>query len=43
VLSMSDGREFGDLRVDSFSTSSERTSSSGVSIDYEIVYTQLKV
>ena len=43
VLAMSDGKEFGELRMDSLSTNSERTSSSGVSIDYEIVYTQLKV
>lgn len=43
VLTISGGREFGDLRMDSFSTSRERTSSSGVSIDYEIIYMQLKV
>lgn len=38
----SDG-EFGDVRMDSFNKSNERTSGSGVSIDYEIIYTQLKV
>ena len=43
VLTMSGGREFGDLRMDSFNASRERTSSSGLSVDYEIVYTQLKV
>jgi hypothetical protein len=43
VLAMSDGREFGDLRMDSFNLSCERANSSGVSVDYEIVYKQLKV
>jgi hypothetical protein len=43
ALAISGGREFDDLRMDSFSTSSERTSSSGVTVDYEIIYTQLKV
>ena len=42
-LAISGGREFSDLRMDSFSMSRERTSSSGVSVDYEIIYTQLKV
>ena len=43
TLVVSDGREFCDVRMDSFNTSNERTSGSGVSIDYEIIYTQLKV
>ena len=43
TLSIDGGREFDDVRMDSFNTSNERTSSSGVSSDYEIIYTQLKV
>jgi len=35
------GKEFDNLRMDAFKVSNERTSGSGVSIDYEIVYTQL--
>jgi len=35
------GEEFGNLRMDSFRVSKERTDSSGIIIDYEIVYTQL--
>jgi len=34
--------EFSDVRMDSLNTSHERASGSGVSIDYEIIYTQLK-
>ena len=37
------GEEFHDVRMDVFNTSNERTSGGGVSIDYEIIYTQLKV
>ena len=37
------GKEFGDLRMDVFEVSKERASGGGVAIDYEIVYTQLKV
>ncbi len=43
TLGISSGREFCDVRMDVFRTSNERTSGGGVSIDYEIVYTQLKV
>lgn len=43
TLGISSGREFCDVRMDVFHTSNERTSGGGVSIDYEIVYTQLKV
>ncbi len=37
------GKEFNDLRMDVFKVSKERTGGGGVAIDYEIVYTQLKV
>jgi len=43
TLGIGSGREFGDVRMDSFNTSNERTGGSSVSIDYEIIYTQLKV
>ncbi|MHC4212163.1 MAG: hypothetical protein ACYSWP_02200 [Planctomycetota bacterium] len=35
--------ELSDLRMDSFKTKKHRTSGSGVSVDYEIVYRQLVV
>lgn len=37
------GKEFNDLRMDVFKVSKERAGGSGVAIDYEIVYKQLKV
>lgn len=37
------GEEFDDLRMDVFKVSNERVGGGGVAIDYEIVYTQLKV
>ncbi len=37
------GEEFDNLRMDAFKVSGERTSGSGVVIDYEIVYTQLRI
>ncbi len=37
------GEEFDNLRMDVFKVSKERAGGSGVAIDYEIVYTQLKV
>jgi len=37
------GEEFDELRMDSFKVCKERADGSGVSVDYEIVYTQLKV
>jgi len=42
-LLTSNGEEFDNLRMDVFKVSKERTSSSGVVVDYEIVYTQLNV
>jgi len=42
ILSISNDRELNDLRMDSFNTTRERTSSSGVTVDYEIIYLQLK-
>ncbi len=43
TLITSGGKEFGDLRMDVFKVSKERAGGGGVAIDYEIVYTQLKV
>ena len=43
TLLTSGGKEFGNLRMDVFKVSKERASGGGVAIDYEIVYTQLKV
>lgn len=37
------GEEYGNLRMDVFKVSNDRASGGGVAIDYEIVYTQLKV
>jgi hypothetical protein len=37
------GKEFGNLRMDVFKVSKERSSGSGVCCDYEIAYTQLAV
>jgi len=43
TLMTSSGKEFENLRMDVFKVSKERTGGGGVVIDYEIVYTQLKV
>jgi len=43
TLATSSGKEFDNLRMDVFKVSKERASGGGVAIDYEIVYTQLKV
>jgi hypothetical protein len=43
TLVTSGGKEFDNLRMDVFKVSKERESGGGVAIDYEIVYTQLKV
>jgi hypothetical protein len=43
TLASSGGQEFGNLRMDSFKISGERVGGSGIAVDYEIVYTQLKV
>ncbi|UCG56830.1 MAG: hypothetical protein JSU70_18430 [Phycisphaerales bacterium] len=37
-----EGQQFDNLRMDSFKVSNERASGSGVVVDYEIVYTQLR-
>ncbi|MFB0525641.1 MAG: hypothetical protein ACETVZ_08860 [Phycisphaerae bacterium] len=42
-LLTSNGEEFDNLRMDVFKVSKERASSSGVAVDYEIVYTQLNI
>jgi len=43
TLSLGSGEELGGLRMDVFKTSKERTSGGGIAVDYEIIYTQLKV
>lgn len=43
TLATGSGKEFDNLRMDVFKVSKERASGGGVAIDYEIVYTQLKV
>ena len=43
TLVAKNGEEFGNLRMDVFKVSNERTGGLGVIVDYEIVYTQLKV
>ena len=43
ILVASGGEEVGNLRMDAFKVSKERPSGSGIVVDYEIVYTQLKV
>jgi hypothetical protein len=35
------GRQFSNLRMDSFNLGKERIDGAGISVDYEIVYTQL--
>jgi hypothetical protein len=35
------GREFTNLRMDSFKTGTEHADGSGIMVDYEIIYTQL--
>jgi len=37
------GEEYDNLRMDVFKVSNERADGSGIAVDYEIVYTQLKV
>lgn len=43
TLVTADGEVFDNLRMDSFKVRDERTSGGGVVVDYEIVYSQLKV
>jgi len=40
---VADGRQFGNLRIDSLNVTNERTSGAGITADYEIVYLQLMV
>ncbi len=40
-LATNSGEEFDNLRMDVFKVSQQRSSSVGVAVDYEIVYTQL--
>ena len=43
TLASSDGRQYGDVRVDAVKAGEHRASGGGVVADYEIIYTQLKV
>ena len=43
TLVTGNGEQFDNLRMDVFKVSKQRTDGRGVAIDYEIVYTQLKV
>ncbi len=43
TLTDGNGRRFDNLRMDVFKVSNERTSGSGIVVDYEIVYTQLRI
>lgn len=43
TLVANNGEEFDNLRMDVFKVSNERAGGIGVVVDYEIVYTQLKV
>ena len=41
TLTTGSGREFANLRMDSFKTTAENASGTGIVVDYEIIYTQL--
>jgi len=41
TLIAADGRQFSNLRMDSFTLGKEHIDGAGISVDYEIVYTQL--
>jgi hypothetical protein len=41
TLVAANGREFGNLRMDSFKVNDECADGAGISVDYEVVYTQL--
>jgi len=41
TLVTSDGRQFENLRMDSFAVKNERVDGAGIVVDYEITYTQL--
>ena len=43
TIMTSDGREYDNIRMDSFSVTKEQVSGGGFCCDYEIVYTQLVV
>ncbi len=43
TLTDGNGQRFDNLRMDVFKVSNERTSGSGIVVNYEIVYTQLRV
>ncbi len=43
TMTRSNGQSLDNIRMDVFKVSNERTSGSGVAVDYEILYTQLKV
>jgi len=43
ALTDGNGQRFDNLRMDVFKVSNERTSGSGIVVNYEIVYTQLRV
>ena len=43
TLINNNGQTYDNIRMDSFKISHERTSGSGLVVDYEITYTQLKV
>jgi hypothetical protein len=43
TLATGRGKDYENLRIDVFKVSKGRTDGSGVAIDYEIIYTQLKV
>jgi len=43
ALVTSKGEQFDDIRMDVFKVNKERVSGSGVVVDYEIIYTQLRV
>ncbi len=41
TLVAANGRQFSNLRMDSFKVNDERSDGTGISVNYEIVYTQL--
>jgi len=41
TLTTGSGREFANLRMDSFKAGTEHADGTGITVDYEIVYTQL--
>ncbi len=43
TLTRGDGQSFDNLRMDVFKVSNERAGGSGVAVDYEVVYTQLRI